>query len=174
MIIRCFPICASINYVLSFHRKQKEWCTDCSFFAYGGCYKDNHHIQNYNNFYQDHVFLLKSVMDDVQSSCNQALDDFKKIQFVHNSISHKLKLLKHEITSREAYSNATIAKLEDYLKSIKDVDISQQYDGVINKISRMIVEYVRVCVFTSKTIVLNHTIIYADSVISLKNPSLSN
>jgi len=102
------------------------WCTDCSLLACGGCIKGNHQIQNYKDYRQDRSSLLQSIIGDVQSSCNETLDDFKKIQLVHKIILHKLEVLYSEMNRRVASNNAIIAELECRLKSVNDIDISKE------------------------------------------------
>ncbi|EFX71433.1 hypothetical protein DAPPUDRAFT_327055 [Daphnia pulex] len=123
--------------------KQQLWCTDCSFLAYGGCIKDNHQIKNYKEYYQDRSSHLQSIIGDIQSSCKQALNDFKKIQEVHASILFKLNILYSEMYIRMASSKDTVAELESRLKSVNDIDISEEEEmfNLIKKINHLVVEF---------------------------------
>ncbi|XP_046637047.1 E3 ubiquitin-protein ligase TRIM32-like [Daphnia pulicaria] len=123
--------------------KQQKWCTDCSFLAYGGCIKDNHQVKNYKDYFQDRYSHLQSIIGDIQSSCKQALNDFKKIQLVHTDILGKLQVLYSEINRRVASSKDTIAELECRLKSVNDIDISEEEEmfNLIKKVNHLIVEF---------------------------------
>jgi hypothetical protein len=87
---------------------------------------------------------------------------------VHTDILGKLQVLYSEINRRVASSKDTIAELECRLKSVNDIDISEEEEmfNLIKKVNHLIVEYIKKCIFTCFAKCFNRTIIYADLVVN--------
>jgi hypothetical protein len=110
-------------------RTNQQWCSECNASASKNCELQKHEIINFKEIYKSHSLLLKDIIVNSNSACDQALEIYRKIE--------------SEMTQKVLSNNANIAHMESlkseegWINACKEEDMNAS----MNKIKQLVVKY---------------------------------
>jgi hypothetical protein len=125
-------------------RSNQQWCSECNASASKNCELQKHEIINFNEIYnKSHSLLLKDIIVNSNSACDQALEIYRKIESSHEVILTRIRWLESEMTQKVLSNNANIAHMESLKSEEGWIDACKEEDmnASMNKIKQLVVKY---------------------------------
>lgn len=135
----------SILTLLLISRANQQWCSECNASASRNCQLQKHQLGNFKDIHMSHSLLLKDIIINSNSACDQALEIYRKIHSTHEDALARIKWLESEMNQKVLSNNASIAHLES-LKSVEGcIDALMKEDNEdmsvsINKINQLVIK----------------------------------
>jgi hypothetical protein len=135
----------SILTLLLISRTSQQWYSECNASASRNCQFQKHQLGNFKDIHMSHSLILKDIITNSNSACDQALEIYRKIQSTHEAALARIKWLESEMNQKVLSNNASIAHLESLkavegcIDSLKEED-NEDMSVSINKINKLVIK----------------------------------